>query len=245
MKPRLWLAVLMLCTPAFGHRRLPRHQPPAVKLFKTEGSLLAQNAAADRMRLPRVRNRAMLSELVGDGSLAPLPLGRCLKSSVARWRAFLTPFASGQLADIADAFCVAFEKPLRVDSAIRPLDVQQRLRRLIGRTAAPVSGPTASVHPTGAAFDLQRRGLTKTQLRWLEWRLFYLQAAGWVIVEEERACFHVVSLRDHDGSLIQKAEVVRHDSTFHDDQNSHRDALSFIVARVMQSVRQTDTSTEP
>lgn len=146
-----------------------------------------------------MHNRSGLSELVADGSLVSLPTGRCLRSTLPPWRAFLRPFATEQLADIAGSFCETFGQPLRVDSAVRPLDLQNRLWRLRRVPAAPPTGPTASVHPAGIAFDLQRRGLTKQQLRWLEWRLFYLQAIGWSIVEEERGCFHVVALRDHDG----------------------------------------------
>lgn len=186
--------LLTACLSAAARRR-----PLAPVLFPKTGSLLAQNAAADRMGLKRLKNASAMRELVSDGSLVPLPVGSALRSTVPQQRAFLQPFATEQLDSIAQAFFSVFGKPLFVSSAVRPLDVQRRLRWW-NRNAAPVKGPTASVHPTGAAFDIGKRSMSREQRRWLEWRLWYLQNIGWAIVEEERACFHVVALRDHDGA---------------------------------------------
>ena len=177
-------------------------------LFPTAGSLLAQNAEADRLHLSRVKNRAMLAELLSDGELVPLPESSAITSSVPAWRAVLRPWAADALLSIAQSYQAATGRPIRVDSATRPLDVQKRLWRW-NRSAAPVSGPSASVHPTGIAFDLQRNGLTKGQRAWLEHRLWYLQASGRVIVEEERNCFHVVAVlnRVTDTQQLQSSSV--------------------------------------
>lgn len=199
--PFLLLAAVLVLAGTPGHCSIrnnhahKRNHKPYTQLFPTAGSMLAQNAEANRLGLPRIKNPAMLAELVSDGSLVPLPEGASLNLSLPRDRAYLRPWAAVQLGEIAQAFYQATGKPLRVDSAVRPLTVQRRLLRWC-RAAAPVAGPVASVHPTGIAFDLQRHGLTPGQLKWLQWRLFYEQALGRVIVEEEAACFHVVALSD-------------------------------------------------
>jgi Family of unknown function (DUF5715) len=183
----LWITLLLAVTPAFARR----HRPAPPPLFPTAGSLLAQNEAADRLGLPRIPNDACLREMVSGGSLVTLPLSPALKSHVARRFAYLRPTAVAALDDLAQAQYSIFHRPLTVSSAVRPVTLQRRIRRW-NRAAAPVSGPTASVHSTGIAFDITRRGLTRSQQRWLEWRLWYWQQIGRVIVEEEKACFHVV-----------------------------------------------------
>ncbi len=196
MLRRLLLAALLLTTPAAfaRHHRPPKPKHVKIALFPTAGSLLAQNAEADRIGLGRVRDKAGLMEQVRDGSLVAVPTGRALRSTIPTWRAYLRPHAADALGSISETFYDTFEKPLTVDSAVRPLDVQRRLWRSRRVPAAPPTGPTASVHPVGIAFDIGKRSLTKEQRRWMQWRLFYLQAIGQVIVEEERACFHVVAV---------------------------------------------------
>lgn len=200
MRRLLFALVLILSIPAFAKRR------PALNLFPTAGSLLAQNAAADEMRLPRIKNDAMMRELIGDGSLVPLPLGQALRSTCKRDRAFLQPRAADKLADLSAAFYAAFKSPLFVSSAVRPIDVQRHLFRR-NRAAAPPTGPVASVHPTGIAFDLPVRVLSKAQRRWLTWRLWYEHQTGRAIVEQERRCFHVVVLYYGASGLSKLAAV--------------------------------------
>ena len=196
MVRRVALAVLLLLcftSPCFARHHVRKVHKPVSALFPTAGSMLRQNAEADRLHLARIKNKAMLRELISDGELIPLPESTSIISSVPTWRAFLRPWTAAALLSIAQDFQAATGSPIRVDSAVRPLDVQKRLRRWNG-AAAPVAGPVASVHPVGIAFDLQRNGLKKQQRVWLELRLWYLQASGQAIVEEERNCFHIVPL---------------------------------------------------
>ena len=188
----LWLVLFLAVTPALARTRSHHHRPHPPLLFPTAGSLARQNAVANGMSLPRVKDRAQLRQLVEDGSLVPLPTSIALKSTVPQFRAFLHPAAAGLLADISVQFYEIWNRPITVDSAVRPIDVQRRLWRSHRVPAAPPTGPLASVHPAGLAFDIGKRTLTAQQRRWLEFRLFYLQAIGRAIVEEERACFHVV-----------------------------------------------------
>src|SRR5260370_23345476 len=62
------------------------------------------------------------------------------------------------------------------------------------RNAAPADGETASSHLAGVTVDLQRRGMSKDQIRWMEHYLFYMKALGLVEPEEERRqwVFHIM-----------------------------------------------------
>jgi hypothetical protein len=64
----------------------------------------------------------------------------------------------------------------------------------VNRNAAPADGDTASSHLAGVTVDLQRRGLSKQQIVWMEHYLFYMKALGLVEPEEERRhwCFHIM-----------------------------------------------------
>ena len=207
MLRRLLLVILLLTAPALysharnsakkavsSHRTHRRYVKNTLSFFPTAGSLLAQNQEADRIGLPRVRDKAGLIDQVHDGVLVTIPVGPALRAQMPLWRAYLRPWAADRLADIAKTFYGAFGKPLTVDSAVRPLDVQRRLwcSRMV--PAAPPTGPTASVHPAGIAFDIGKRTLTKNQQNWLRLHLFYWQSIGWIIVEEEHGCFHVVAI---------------------------------------------------
>src|SRR5208282_979260 len=194
-------AMVLLSTAAPLSARSRRHPgPPQVHLFKTHGSLAEQNAEADLQHLPRIQNDAEMRELIGDGELTAVPGNlSALRAGVPRERAYLRPWATDFLLSFAGEYYSTFGQPLTLDSAVRTVKFQKRLRRW-NRNAAPATGEAATVHTTGIAFDIQRRKMNPAQLRWTEWRLFYLQATGKVIVEEEvsrrNSCFHVVVRRE-------------------------------------------------
>ena len=89
-----------------------------------------------------------------------------------------------------------------MNSAVRTVRVQMRLLRW-NHNAAPVHGEKASAHLAGIAVDLQRRGLTKEQMTFIQDKLLGL--GNMVIVEEElkQPCFHVVV----DGDYILPPEM--------------------------------------
>jgi len=95
--------------------------------------------------------------------------------------------------DLSQAYYRQFHRQLQVNSAVRTIKVQHKLRRH-NRNAAPEYGETASSHLAGLTLDLQRRGMTKQQVHFVERYLFYLRALGLVEPEEERHqwVFHVM-----------------------------------------------------
>ena len=86
-----------------------------------------------------------------------------------------------------------FHDQIQLNSAVRTVKVQKKLRRH-NRNAAPADGDTASSHLAGITVDLQRRGMSKEEIRFVERYLFYLNALGLVEPEEERHqwVFHIM-----------------------------------------------------
>lgn len=188
------LLSLTLSVTAFAHSH--GHIPPSA-LFTTVGSLRAQNSEADRLHLPRIRTKSELHEIVQSGELVPIRTSEALKlKRLTGDHVCLRPWAAEQAESLAEDFFLQARRSLTLTSAVRTVQEQKALRRW-NPNAAPTAGEQASVHTTGIAFDISRTGLSRAQQRWLEWRLWYLQQIGRVIVEEERRqpCFHIVALK--------------------------------------------------
>jgi len=158
-------------------------------------SLLAQNEEIDRLQLPRIADDAELEELKASHALVPIEASESLRiqPSLEPSRRFCRPWTRDFVEDLAAAYYRQFHDQIQVNSAVRTVKVQKKLRRH-NRNAAPAEGDTASSHLAGLTLDLQRRGMTKEEIRWVERYLFYLHALGLVEPEEERRhwCFHVM-----------------------------------------------------
>ena len=180
--------------PAHSHRhfRWLRWNP----LFKpSHESLLIQNAEIDRLDLPRIQDETELEALKADGSLLEIKAGETLRFDprLDPSRRFCRPWTLDFVNDLGQAYYHRFHDQIQVNSAVRTVRVQKKLRRH-NRNAAPADGDTASSHLAGVTVDLQRRGLSKDQVRWMEHYLFYMKSLGLVEPEEERRhwCFHVM-----------------------------------------------------
>ncbi len=165
-------------------------------LFRpTLDSLLRQNEEIDRLHLPRIQDDDQLEALKASGDLVPIEESESLKieRSLDPSRRYCRPWTRDFVADLAEVYYRQFHDQIQVNSAVRTVKVQQKLRRH-NRNAAPADGDTASSHLAGITVDLQRRGMTKEQIRFVERYLFYLHALGLVEPEEERRhwCFHVM-----------------------------------------------------
>jgi hypothetical protein len=165
-------------------------------LFKpSHESLLIQNAEIDRLELPRIQDETELEALKADGSLVPIIPSESLKiePSLDPSRRYCRPWTRDFVDDLSQAYYNRFHDKIQVNSAVRTVKVQRKLRRH-NRNAAPAEGDTASSHLAGVTVDLQRRGLSKEEIRWMEHYLFYMKAIGLVEPEEERRhwCFHIM-----------------------------------------------------
>ena len=198
------ILVTLAPSPAFAVRRVSRrhrilHGIRGVlwnPLFKpTHDSLIRQNEEIDRLDLPRIQDDDELEALKAKGELVPIVPSDSLKieRGLDPTRRFCRPWTRDFVQDLSEAYYHQFHAQIQVNSAVRTVKVQKKLRRH-NRNAAPADGDTASSHLAGVTVDLQRRGLTKEQIRFVERYLFYLNALGLVEPEEERRhwCFHVM-----------------------------------------------------
>jgi uncharacterized protein DUF5715 len=158
-------------------------------------SLLLQNAEINRMDLPRIQDDDELEAMKLRGDLLPIMAGETLRFDprLDPSRRYCRPWTRDFVQDLSQAYYNRFHAQIQVNSAVRTVKVQKKLRRH-NRNAAPVDGDTASSHLAGLTVDLQRRGMTKEQIRWVEQYLFYMKALGLVEPEEERHqwVFHIM-----------------------------------------------------
>jgi hypothetical protein len=182
--------------PAHYHRMHRIHRIPWNPAFRpSHESLLLQNAEIDRMNLPRIYNDAQLERLKASGDLVAIVPNETLRiqSSLDPARRFCRSWTLDFVNDISVAYYKEFHQQIQVNSAVRTVLVQQKLRRH-NRNAAPETGETASSHLAGLTVDLQRRGMTKAQVEWMEDYLRPLKELALIEPEEERRhwCFHIM-----------------------------------------------------
>jgi hypothetical protein len=165
-------------------------------LFRpSHDSLLRQNEEIDRIELPRIQDDTQLEALKASGELVAIPESESLKiePSLDPSRRFCRPWTRDFVTDLSEVYYRQFHEQIQLNSAVRTVKTQKKLRRR-NRNAAPAEGETASSHLAGVTVDLQRRGMTNEQIRFVEHYLFYLHALSLVEPEEERHhwCFHVM-----------------------------------------------------
>src|SRR5271157_2074311 len=187
-------------TPAKYTRRHKKHHVPKWWEYRvfvpSHENLLSQNTAIDAMGLERIKDDKALKALKAEDDLVPITVNKYVRISpkLESKRRFCRPFVDAFLQELGQAFYAEFREPIQVNSAVRTERTQTLLRRW-NHNAAPVHGETASAHMAGVAVDLQRRGLTRPQVKFIQQKLLYLVKLNMVIVEEELkqgSCFHVV-----------------------------------------------------
>ncbi len=204
----LILLVIVAATPSFAlhahahYRRRParvrqtRHiRWMPVLLRGSHDSLVRQNEEIDRLQLPRIADDQELEELISKDELVPLRETETLRIDprLEDSRRYCRPWARDFLDDISRAYFREFRQPIQVNSAVRTVEQQKKLRRS-NRNAAPIDGDTASSHLAGLTVDIAKRGLTRRQRRWVEDYLVRLRDLGLVEAAEERRqpVFHVM-----------------------------------------------------
>ena len=182
--------------PARYHRMHRFHRVPWNPVFKpSHESLLLQNEEINRLNLPRIYDDKQLEKLKLSGDLIQIVPTESLRiqPSLDPARRYCRQWTMEFLEDISTAYYKEFHKQIQVNSAVRTVLVQKKLRRH-NRNAAPETGETASSHLAGLTVDLQRRGMSKSQVKWVEEYLKPLKELGLIEPEEERRqwCFHIM-----------------------------------------------------
>jgi Family of unknown function (DUF5715) len=182
--------------PARYHRMHRFHRVPWNPVFKpSHESLLLQNEEINRLNLPRIYDDKQLEKLKLSGDLIQIVPTESLRiqPSLDPARRYCRQWTMEFLEDISTAYYKEFHEQIQVNSAVRTVLVQKKLRRH-NRNAAPETGETASSHLAGLTVDLQRRGMSKAQVKWVEEYLKPLKELGLIEPEEERRqwCFHIM-----------------------------------------------------
>jgi hypothetical protein len=157
--------------------------------------LLRQNEEIDRLDLPRIQDDQELEELIASEELVPIIPSQTLRIDprLDPDRRYCRPWTRDFLEDISADYFKEFHGQIQVNSAVRTVLVQKKLRRH-NRNAAPETGETASSHLAGITVDIQRRGMSRQQVKWMEQYMVPLRDLGLVEPEEERHqwVFHVM-----------------------------------------------------
>jgi hypothetical protein len=168
--------------------------------------LVHQNQELNRLELPRIADEGELIRYEVSQVLVPVNETDALKlaADLPESRRYCRPWTRDFLQDFSQAYYNQFHSPLQVNSLVRTMEQQGRLR-LHNRYAAPEWGDTASTHLTGVTFDLSRRGLTGEQYGWILAYLLPLKVSGMVDpIEESQPVLHVVVFEKYSSHFEEK-----------------------------------------
>jgi hypothetical protein len=158
-------------------------------------SLLRQNAEIDRAELPRIQDDDELEALKASQVLVPIVASEHVRFDprLDPDRRYCRPWTRDFVEDLADSFYKEFHNSIQINSAVRTVQVQKKLRRH-NRNAAPEKGEIASSHLAGITVDIQRRGLSREQIKFVQQFMLPLKNMGLIEPEEERHqwVFHVM-----------------------------------------------------
>jgi hypothetical protein len=157
--------------------------------------LLRQNEEIDRLELPRIQDDDELENLKASEDLVPILSNQFLRFDprLDPDRRYCRPWTREFLEDLSQAYYKEFRNQIQVNSAVRTVKIQKKLRRH-NRNAAPEVGETASSHLAGVTVDIQRRGMSRQQIKWMQQYMLPLKNLGLIEPEEERRqwVFHVM-----------------------------------------------------
>jgi hypothetical protein len=184
--------------------------PPPMR--GTREILVHQNLIADEEGLSRIQDDDDLRRMRTDRMLVDFPTSESLhvNPELAGDRRCARPWAVRFAADMARAYYSRFHQPLQINSAVRTVDYQIRLRRVNGN-AAGIGGETGSPHLTGEAIDFGKRDMSQAEIAWMRTYLRPLMQVGKVDVEEEfqQACFHISVYRSYAPDISSPRRVAR------------------------------------
>jgi hypothetical protein len=178
-----------------GRKRFHRRHAWNPMFRPSRDSLLRQNAEIDRAELPRIQDDEELEALKASEALVPI-----VASDYVRFdprldpdRRYCRPWTRDFVDDLGEAFYKEFHNSIQINSAVRTVQIQKKLRRH-NRNAAPEKGEIASSHLAGITIDIQRRGLSREQIKFVQAFMLPLKNMGLIEPEEERHqwVFHVM-----------------------------------------------------
>ncbi len=166
----------------------------------TREILVHQNLIADEEGLRRVQDDDDLRRMRAEHMLVDFPesSGLHVNPEMGSDRRCARPWTVRFAENIGRAYYARFHEPLQLNSAVRTVAYQVRLRRVNGN-AAGIEGDVASPHLTGEALDFGKHGMSRAEVAWMRLYLRPLMQDGKLDVEEEfqQACFHISVYRSY------------------------------------------------
>src|SRR5215471_16507831 len=94
-------------------------------------SMTRQNEEIDRLQLPRIADQQQLGELERTGELVPIEETPSLRwsSAIQADKRYARPWTNQFMQDMSEAYYKQFRTPLQINSAVRTMEQQQKLRR--------------------------------------------------------------------------------------------------------------------
>jgi hypothetical protein len=186
--------------------------PPPMR--GTREILVHQNLIADEEGLSRIQDDDDLRRMRAERMLLDFPesSGLHVNSELGSERRCARPWAVRFAEDIGRSYYARFHEPLQVNSAVRTVAYQVRLRRVNGN-AAGIDGDVASPHLTGEALDFGKHGMSREEVAWMRLYLGPLMRDGKLDVEEEfqQACFHISVYRKYAPDMPMRRRSLRSD----------------------------------
>jgi len=172
----------------------------AATLRANSESQVVQNKQADRDRLSRMEDQAMIERFARLKLLVPIEnkTRDFYIYNVPEQRRYLRPWARLFLERLGRQYRSRFRRPLRITSMVRTEDHQRNLQGHNPNAAAPV-GEKRSAHLTGACLDISKKGMSRAQMRWVRQVLSSLKQKGYLYAVEEFTIpnFHIMVHRDY------------------------------------------------
>lgn len=167
----------------------------------TRQSQKKQNIKADIEDLSRIENDVQLRKMIEGGYLVSLPHNKYVEINsrlAKKWR-FCRPWVRDFLLERGKKYHKEFKQPLPVNSGVRTKKHHRKLRT--GNVnAAPVEGPYATSHTTGATINIGKLRMSAAGIKWMRQELLNLEQRGLIEATEEhnQAVFHVMVFKNYD-----------------------------------------------
>ncbi len=172
----------------------------AATLRANSQSQIIQNEQADHDRLSRMDDQEMIARFARLRLLVPVDdqTRNFYVHNIPDQRRYLRPWAKLFLERLSRQFHSHFGKPLRITSMVRSEEHQRALQGRNPNAAAPV-GEKRSAHLTGACIDISKKGMSRSEMRWVRQVLSSLKEKGYLYAVEEFTIpnFHIMVHRNY------------------------------------------------
>jgi hypothetical protein len=172
----------------------------AATLRANSQSQVIQNEQADTDRLSRMEDQKMIDRFSRLQLLVPVEnkTRDFYIHNIPEERRYLRPWAKLFLERLGRQYHSKFGQSLRITSLVRTEDHQRKLQGRTPNAAAP-DGEKRSAHLTGACLDISKKGMNRSQMRWVREVLSSLKEKGYLYAVEEFTIpnFHIMVHRDY------------------------------------------------